>query len=41
MNGVYREFFPTDPPARTTVAVAGLVVAGALIEVECIAAAKK
>ena len=24
MNGVYRKFFPTDPPARTTVAVAGL-----------------
>ena len=41
MNGVYREFFPTDPPARTTVAVAGLVVQGALIEIECIAAAKK
>jgi 2-iminobutanoate/2-iminopropanoate deaminase len=41
MNGVYREFFPTDPPARTTVAVAGLVVQGALIEIECIAAIKK
>ena len=41
MNGVYREFFPTEPPARTTVAVAGLVVPGALIEIECIAAAKK
>jgi 2-iminobutanoate/2-iminopropanoate deaminase len=41
MNGVYREFFPTEPPARTTVGVAGLVVPGALIEVECIAAAKK
>jgi 2-iminobutanoate/2-iminopropanoate deaminase len=41
MNGVYREFFPTDPPARTTVAVAGLVVPGALIEIECMAAAKK
>ncbi len=38
MNGVYREFFPTDPPARTTVGVAGLVVPGALIEIECIAA---
>jgi reactive intermediate/imine deaminase len=38
MNGVYREFFPTDPPARTTVAVAGLVVPGALIEIECTAA---
>ena len=24
MNGVYRKFFPTDPPARNTVAVAGL-----------------
>jgi len=41
MNGVYREFFPTDPPARTTVAVAGLVVPGAVIEIECIATAKK
>jgi reactive intermediate/imine deaminase len=41
MNGVYREFFPTEPPARTTVAVAGLVVPGALIEIECLAAAKK
>ena len=41
MNGVYREFFPTEPPARTTVAVAGLVVQGALIEIECIAAGKK
>lgn len=41
MNGVYREFFPSEPPARTTVAVAGLVVPGALIEIECIAAAKK
>lgn len=41
MNGVYREFFPTDPPARTTVAVAALVVPGALIEIECIAAGKK
>lgn len=41
MNGVYREFFPTNPPARTTVAVAGLVVQGAVIEIECIAAGKK
>ena len=41
MNGVYREFFPTDPPARTTVAVAGLVVPGALLEIEGIAAGKK
>jgi 2-iminobutanoate/2-iminopropanoate deaminase len=41
MNGVYKEFFPTEPPARTTVGVAGLVVPGALIEIECIAAGKK
>ena len=41
MNGVYREFFPSEPPARTTVAVAGLVVPGALIEIECMAAAKR
>ena len=40
MNQVYREFFPTDPPARSTVAVAGLVVPNALIEIECIAAAR-
>ena len=41
MNQVYREFFPTDPPARTTVAVAGLVAPNAVIEIECIAAARK
>jgi 2-iminobutanoate/2-iminopropanoate deaminase len=41
MNQVYREFFPTDPPARSTVAVAALVVPNALIEIECIAAAKR
>jgi reactive intermediate/imine deaminase len=41
MNGAYREFFPSNPPARTTVAVAGLVVEGAVIEIECIAAARK
>ena len=41
MNGVYREFFPTDPPARTTVGVAGLVLPGALIEIECTAAGKR
>jgi reactive intermediate/imine deaminase len=40
MNKVYREFFPANPPARSTVAVAGLVVPGAVIEIECIAAAK-
>ena len=41
MNTAYREAFPSEPPARTTVAVAGLVVPGALIEIECVAAARK
>ena len=41
MNKAYREFFPTDPPARSTVAVAALVVPNALLEIECIAAAPK
>ena len=35
-NAVYSEFFPTDPPARTTVQAGGLPI-GALIEVEAIA----
>lgn len=35
MNTVYREFFPANPPARSTVVVAALVAAGAKIEVEC------
>ncbi len=37
MNGVYRTFFPSAPPARSTVVVAALVVANAKIEIECIA----
>ncbi len=36
MNGVYAEFFPENPPARSTVAVAGLPK-GALVEIECVA----
>lgn len=40
MNEVYRTFFTADPPARSTVAVAGLVL-NARIEVECIALAGK
>jgi 2-iminobutanoate/2-iminopropanoate deaminase len=36
-NAVYREFFPTDPPARATVQVAALNV-GARIELQMIAA---
>jgi len=36
-NAVYREFFPTDPPARATVQVAALN-AGARVELQMIAA---
>lgn len=35
MNQAYREFFPNSPPARSTVVVAALVVAGAKVEIEC------
>ena len=41
MNKAYREFFPTDPPARSTVVAEALVAPGALIEIECIAAAPR
>ncbi len=37
MNEVYAEFFPSDPPARITLEVAGLAL-GAEVEIECIAA---
>jgi len=36
MNSVYREFFPEDPPARSTVAGSGLAL-GARVEIECMA----
>ena len=36
MNAVYAEFFPANPPARSTVQVAALPL-GALVEIECIA----
>ena len=39
MNEVFREFFPTDPPARSTVGVAHLARAGLKFEIEMIAAA--
>ena len=39
MNEVYAKAFPKDPPARTTVAVAGLFKS-ARTEIECIAAAR-
>jgi 2-iminobutanoate/2-iminopropanoate deaminase len=35
MNEVYREFFPTDPPARTTVQAHPPVEI--LVEIECVA----
>ena len=36
MNAVYAEFFPENPPARSTIAVAGLPK-GAMVEIECVA----
>jgi len=36
MNSVYAEFFAENPPARSTVQVAGLPK-GALVEIECVA----
>ena len=36
MNSVYAEFFPENPPARSTVQVAALPK-GARVEIECIA----
>lgn len=37
MNAVYREYFPTAPPARTTVGVSGLP-GGAIVEIALVAA---
>ena len=36
MNAIYTEFFPENPPARSTVEVAALPK-GALVEIECVA----
>ncbi|HHH40538.1 MAG TPA: RidA family protein [Chloroflexi bacterium] len=38
MNGVYAEFFPEDPPARSAVQVAALPL-GARVEIEAVAEA--
>ncbi|MBI3170255.1 MAG: RidA family protein [Chloroflexi bacterium] len=38
MNSIYTEVFSENPPARTTVAVAGLPK-NALVEIECVALA--
>ena len=39
MNEIYLKFFPRDPPARSALAASGLAL-GALVEIECIAAAR-
>jgi len=36
MNAIYAEFFPDNPPARSTVQVAALPKGG-LVEIECVA----
>src|SRR5512147_3156522 len=36
MNAIYAEFFPENPPARSTVQVAALPK-GALVEIDCVA----
>lgn len=38
MNAAYREYFPSDPPARTTIGVAGLAAPEFRIEIDIIAA---
>ncbi len=35
MNQAYSRFFPVNPPARSTVVVAALVVPNAKVEIEC------
>ena len=36
-NEIYAKFFPKNPPARSTVVVKELVLAGAKLEIECVA----
>jgi len=36
MNDVYKSYFPSEPPARSTV-IAGLAIPGMLVEIDCIA----
>jgi 2-iminobutanoate/2-iminopropanoate deaminase len=38
-NKLYMKYFPADPPARSTVIVRALVLAGAKIEIDCVAMA--
>lgn len=37
MNAVYAEFFPSDPPARSTIAVAALARPDLIVEIELVA----
>jgi 2-iminobutanoate/2-iminopropanoate deaminase len=36
-NKMFAEYFPSDPPARSTVVVKELVVPGGTIEIDCVA----
>ena len=38
MNQAYQAFFTKEPPARSTVVVAALVVPNSKVEIECIVA---
>jgi len=38
MNRIYKEYFPKDPPARSTIVVKELVVPGAKFEIDCVTA---
>jgi 2-iminobutanoate/2-iminopropanoate deaminase len=38
MNEIYKEYFPTDPPARTTV---GVCLPKINVEIDCIAQVSK
>jgi len=40
MNGVYKTFFPTEPPARTTIGVSGLASPAFLVEIDVVALAE-
>ncbi len=37
MNEVYREYFPSDPPARSALGANALALPGLLVEMECVA----
>ena len=37
MNEVYRQYFPTDPPARSALGANGLALPELLVEIECVA----